>query len=69
MNSGERYMAVVKRVEGQTVSEEEIIEYCKKSLSSYKKPRRVTFVEGFPIGPGGKIQKFRLREQYAKAGA
>jgi acyl-CoA synthetase (AMP-forming)/AMP-acid ligase II len=65
----EAVMAVVKVVEGKTVTENDIIEHCKKSLSSYKKPRRVAFVDSLPIGPGGKIQKFKLREQYSKSGS
>jgi long-chain acyl-CoA synthetase len=62
----EAVMAVVKLRQGFTASEEEIIEHCRHYLSSYKKPRRVAFVDGFPIGGGGKIQKFVLREQFSK---
>jgi acyl-CoA synthetase (AMP-forming)/AMP-acid ligase II len=62
----EAVMAVVKLREGAKATEEEIIDHCKKSLSSYKKPRRVDFVEGFPLDSIGKIQKFRLREQYGQ---
>ncbi len=62
----EAVMAVVKCVESKAVTENDIIEHCKKFLSSYKKPRRVAFVNDFPIGPGGKIQKFKLREIYSQ---
>jgi len=60
----EAVMAVVKLREGLKATEAEIIEHCRQHLSSYKKPLRVIFVEGFPTGGSGKIQKFRLREQY-----
>ena len=61
----EGVMAVIKLREGFTATEEEIIEHCKGYLASYKKPRRVAFVDSLPIGGGMKIQKFKLREQYA----
>ncbi len=61
---GEAIMAVIKLRQGQTATEEEIVEHCKKYLASYKKPRRVAFVDDFPIGGGMKIQKFKLREMY-----
>jgi long-chain acyl-CoA synthetase len=62
---GEAVMAVVKLREGFTVTGEELIETCKKFLASYKKPRRVTFVDSLPISDIGKIQKYKLREQYS----
>jgi acyl-CoA synthetase (AMP-forming)/AMP-acid ligase II len=64
---GEAVMAVIKLREGFTATEEDIFEHCKKTLSSYKKPRRVAFVDIFPMNDVGKVQKFKLREQYAKA--
>jgi acyl-CoA synthetase (AMP-forming)/AMP-acid ligase II len=63
---GEAVMAAVKLRQGCEATEEEIIEHCKKSLASYKKPRRVVFVDEFPIGGGSKIQKYKLREQYSQ---
>lgn len=61
---GEAVMAVVKLKPGHTLTTEELQEYCKTQLSSYKKPRFVDFVESFPTDQAGKIQKFRLREIY-----
>jgi acyl-CoA synthetase (AMP-forming)/AMP-acid ligase II len=60
----EGVMAVLKLREGQAASEEQIIEHCKQHLSSYKKPLRVLFVETLPVSGVGKVQKFKLREQY-----
>ncbi len=62
----EAVMAVIKLRAGQTATGKEIIEHCKQSLASYKKPRHVAFVDSFPLGAGIKIQKFKLREQYSK---
>jgi len=58
-------MAVIKLRNGASVTEEEIVEHCKQHLSSYKKPKKIAFVEGFPQNDVGKILKFKLREQYA----
>jgi acyl-CoA synthetase (AMP-forming)/AMP-acid ligase II len=62
----EAVMAVIKLRPGFTATEEEIIAHCKQYLASYKKPRRVAFVDSFPLASGIKIQKFKLREQYGK---
>ena len=47
---------------GQTVTEAEIIEFCKGSISGFKVPRYVRTVETWPMS-ATKIQKYRLREQ------
>lgn len=40
--------AVVVRQPGQSLSEEEVIEWCRSRLASYKKPRSVVFVDSIP---------------------
>ncbi len=60
---GEEILACVKLRGGQTMSEEEIREFCKGSLAHYKVPRYVLFVEDYPLTVTGKIQKFKLRDQ------
>ena len=42
---------------------EEIREYCRGRIATYKIPRYVKFVDGFPMTETGKIQKFKMREQ------
>jgi acyl-CoA synthetase (AMP-forming)/AMP-acid ligase II len=49
---------------GERLKEEEVIEYCKKYLASYKKPKSVEFVEDLPRNPSGKVLKTELRERY-----
>ncbi len=44
------------------IDEEEIIARCRARLASFKTPRRVVFVEAWPMTPTGKVQRFRLRE-------
>ena len=40
--------AIVVRNDGASVTEDEIIEHCRASIASYKKPRSVEFVESLP---------------------
>jgi acyl-CoA synthetase (AMP-forming)/AMP-acid ligase II len=61
---GEAVKALVVVRTGHQVEEEEIIQFCKKSLASYKKPKSVEFVSDFPRNPQGKILKRVLREKY-----
>lgn len=59
---GEVGMAFVELKEGESCTEEDIIEYCKGRIANYKVPRYVQFVREFPMTATGKIQKFKLRE-------
>jgi long-chain acyl-CoA synthetase len=61
---GESVKALVVRRPGHQVSEEEIIQFCKKSLASYKKPKSVEFVSELPRNTQGKVLKRALRERY-----
>ena len=46
---------------GESVSEQEVIDFCKERLAAYKYPRIVEIVEALPKGPTGKILKRELR--------
>ncbi|WP_394893332.1 class I adenylate-forming enzyme family protein [Mesorhizobium sp. AaZ16] len=63
--SGESVLAVVV-AEGD-VSGDEIIEHCRSLIASYKKPRRVEFVDRLPRTATGKIDKVALRAAYQSA--
>lgn len=39
-------------------------EFCRQHLASHKTPAHWRFVESFPMTPSGKIQKFRLRDDF-----
>jgi acyl-CoA synthetase (AMP-forming)/AMP-acid ligase II len=64
---GESVKAVVVCKPGEQLSEQEVIDYCKSHLASYKKPRSVDFVESLPRSALGKVLKRVLREQYGKS--
>ena len=60
---GEAVAAAIVLNPGDSLSDEELIAYCRKTLPSYKKPRYVAFVYQLPHNVTGKIQKSVLREQ------
>jgi len=50
---------------GKTLSADELIAYCRRSLASYKIPRRVEFCDTeLPKSGSGKILKKVLRERF-----
>jgi len=59
---GEIAAAIIKAKPGQTLSEEEVMEYCEE-LPRYKRPRKIIFDE-VPRSPTGKIEKPKLRKQH-----
>ena len=50
---------------GATVTEEELIEFCRGKIASFKVPRYVRFVDEWPMS-STKVQKFRLQEMFDK---
>jgi len=58
---GESVKAFVVLKPGMSMSEEEVIEYCKSHLASYKKPKVVAFADSLPRNPSGKVLKNLLR--------
>jgi acyl-CoA synthetase (AMP-forming)/AMP-acid ligase II len=54
--------AFVELAPGTSVTAEELIEWCRGELASFKVPRHVTFVTEWPMSTT-KIQKFKLREE------
>ena len=58
---GETPCAFVELKPGASVTEAEIVSWCREHLAAFKCPRTVVFAE-VPKTSTGKIQKFRLRE-------
>jgi acyl-CoA synthetase (AMP-forming)/AMP-acid ligase II len=57
-------VAVLKK--GEKCTAEELMEYCRVNLASFKRPRAVVFSNELPRNPMGKILKKQLREEYGK---
>jgi len=63
---GERVHAFVVLKPGAATEEDNLQQWCKQLLGSYKCPRSFTFVarETLPVNWGGKVQKRTLKENY-----
>ena len=59
---GEEIMAWIKRRPGAQVTGDELRDFCRGRIASYKIPRYWKFVDGFPMTVTGKVQKFKMRE-------
>ena len=53
---------------GKHATEEEIINFCRRHLASFKVPRRVEFVDEWPMTGAGKIQRYLLKESLGQTG-
>lgn len=60
---GESVMAYITPRKGHTISEQEIITFCKDHLASYKKPKKIAFLSAIPRTPSGKALKRTLRKK------
>src|SRR5512146_3320598 len=60
---GEELMAWVKLKEGEVATAEELQEFCRCQIATFKIPRYWKFVDSFPMTVTGKIQKFLMRQQ------
>jgi acyl-CoA synthetase (AMP-forming)/AMP-acid ligase II len=61
---GESVCAVVVAKKGQEIGPEDVIQFCANRLSSYKKPKKVVFMNELPKNAGGKVTKNVLREPF-----
>lgn len=61
---GESVLAMVVLRPGQSMTEEEVIRYCKDNMASYQAPKSVKFIEALPRNPSGKVLKRELREPF-----
>lgn len=64
---GEELCACIIVREGQTLTEDEVKQFCKNEIAHYKVPRYVHFVDSFPMTVTGKIQKYLMRQEIKKA--
>ncbi|QFU89547.1 AMP-binding protein [Amycolatopsis sp. YIM 10] len=60
--------AVVVRAEGSTVTAEELVEHCRRSIASYKKPRVVVFVDALPKQANGQVDRDRVDAEHGGGG-
>jgi fatty-acyl-CoA synthase len=62
----EAVTAVIVRKQGQSLSEQEVIDFCSQRLGAFKVPKRVVFVDALPKNPSGKLLKRELRKRFER---
>lgn len=63
---GEEVCACVRVKEGADLTLEKIKEFSKGKIASFKIPSKLYIVEEFPKTASGKVQKFKLVQQFKK---
>jgi fatty-acyl-CoA synthase len=63
---GEEVMAWVKPKEAAKLTGEQLAEFCKGKISTFKIPRYWKFVDGYPMTVTGKVRKIEMREVSVK---
>lgn len=63
---GEEVMAWIKVREGFSLTEEELVNFCKGQIAHYKVPKYWKFVQEFPMTISGKVRKVEMREMAIK---
>ena len=61
---GETVAAFVKPAPGREIDKQELFSYVRDHLAAHKTPKQWFAVEEFPMTGSGKIQKFKLREDW-----
>ena len=59
---GEEIMAWVRPREGVTLTDEELVAFCRGKIATYKIPRYWKLVDAFPMTVTGKVRKVEMRE-------
>ena len=62
---GEEVVAVIVRRPGSTLDGASLLAWAETQVGRSKRPREVAFVDSFPLGPSGKVQKRTLRQWLA----
>jgi acyl-CoA synthetase (AMP-forming)/AMP-acid ligase II len=62
---GEQVAAFVRPAGGHTPDPADLFAYTRARLAPFKAPRLWAIVDHFPLTGSGKIQKFRLRSEFA----
>jgi fatty-acyl-CoA synthase len=63
---GEQVLAAIKLKDGETLTPEEIKDFCMENIARHKQPYYIEFVNNYPMTASGKIQKFKLRDEMVK---
>jgi fatty-acyl-CoA synthase len=61
---GEAVTAIAVLEEGETLDLEDLRAFAGESLARYKLPSELHIIDLLPRNPAGKVQKFKLKEQF-----
>ena len=64
---GEETAAWIILRDGEQASAEDIRDFCRGEISKQKIPRHIFFIDSYPMTASGKVQKFKLREDFVAA--
>ena len=64
--SNEYVAAYLVLKEGETATEEEIIQWCRDRMAGYKRPRKVEFRDDLPLSTVGKVLRRVIKEEELK---
>lgn len=62
---GEELVAAVVPAHGKPLDVDALRAYCREHLSGFKVPKRIFVVDSLPQSSSGKVQKFRLQEEFS----
>lgn len=63
---GQKIAAFIALRPGKTATADELADFCRQRLASFKKPELIRFVDALPKNPLGKILKKELKAQFAE---
>lgn len=65
---GQRVAAMVQLQPGRTLSEAELLAFCREGLAGYKVPHHIQLVDALPLTASGKIARQQVSEQMRRLG-
>ncbi len=65
---GETVKAFIVVKEGEQLTEDEVVAYCKENLAAYKVPKLIEFIDELPKSAVGKILRRKLRDMEMEKG-
>ena len=63
MESGETVAAWIRVNSGETLTEDDVKDFCRDQIAYFKVPKYIRFVDTFPITVTGKIKKYEMRNE------
>jgi acyl-CoA synthetase (AMP-forming)/AMP-acid ligase II len=56
---------VIVKYPCQEVTEEELIAFGRERIAHFKVPKKIFFVDNFPMTPTGKVRKYQLVKRFS----